>query len=141
MTITSIKTGLLVLSATVAFTACAASGGFPPERYIELDPGENGPFTPPKAGPDWYTFSLDSFESVTIHSERINPTELQGIEPTATLMNASGEVITTVEDNAPREQFRIEQSLEAGTYYLRIEDPGPIIDRDEHMNRYMLYLE
>ncbi len=127
----------VVLLAVLTLPAWAAA--FPPQQSIELDPGQNGPFTPPAAGPDWYHFTLDSFASVTLYSQR-SGTGLEGIEPSATLMNSEGEIVARAEDNAPNEQFRIEENLEADTYYLKIEAPL-FLPRDEAATSYELYWE
>jgi hypothetical protein len=131
------RTGCLLVCLGLFASACA--GGFPPTRVIALDPGQNGPFAPPAAGPDWYGFELDSFESVTIYSRR-SVTAFEGVEPAATLLNSDGEVLATAEDNAPNEQFRIEKNLPAGTYFLRVEAPL-FLDRDEDAMSYEIFLE
>ncbi|WP_166255805.1 hypothetical protein [Marinobacter salicampi] len=133
MNVLSLRLTLMLLC--LALPAWVAA--FPPQTSIELSPGQNGPFTPPSAGPDWYRLTLGSFSSVTLYSQR-SENALDGIEPSATLLNSDGEVIATAEDNAPNEQFRIEERLAAGTYYLKIDAPL-LVSRDEAAVRYELF--
>lgn len=128
---------LALLLLCLAMPAWAAA--FPPATSIELERGPNGPFTPPAAGPDWYRFSLESFESVTLYSTR-PAAAFEGIEPSATLMNSDGEVLAEAEDNAPNEQFRIEQNLPEGTYYLKVDAPL-LLPRDEEATTYEIHWE
>ncbi|MDX1635230.1 MAG: hypothetical protein R3280_11360 [Marinobacter sp.] len=130
---------LRLLILLICFALPAAAVAFPPDTSIKLDPGQNGPFTPPAAGPDWYHFSLDSYQAVTLYSNR-PAAAIEGIEPAGTLMNSDGEVLAEAEDNAPNEQFRIEENLPAGTYYLKVNAPM-LIPRDDESSSYELFLE
>lgn len=126
---------MMVLCIAIPLSAAA----FPPATSIELDPGQNGPFTPPASGPDWYRFTLGSFEAVTLYSTR-SAGAIEGVEPSATLMNSDGKVVAEADDNAPDHQFRIEKNLPAGTYYLKVKAPM-LIPRDDEASRYELILE
>lgn len=128
---------LQLILALLCLALPISAAAFPPANTIGLERGQNGPFTPPAAGPDWYSFTLDSFSAVTLYSTR-PAAAVEGVEPGATLMTSDGKVVAQADDNAPNHQFRIEKNLPAGRYYLKIDAPL-LLPRDDESSNYEIF--
>ncbi|WP_163557715.1 hypothetical protein [Halomonas sp. NO4] len=98
-------------------TGCAAVQD-PRERAIELRPGE--PYQVMAPGAYLFTFTLDAPARVVLESETF-PGD-HATTPAGVLRDSEGQIVTRDWTSGRGSNFRIEERLAAGTWYLRTHD-------------------
>ncbi|PMR68903.1 hypothetical protein [Halomonas heilongjiangensis] len=110
---------LLCVVCLGALAGCA--GGYDPrEGAIELVPGR--PYQVITAGQRYFTFTLDAPAKVVLESLTY-PADVGSVSPAGQLLDSEGRVVTRDWTSGTDSNFRIEERLAAGIWYLQVDNP------------------
>lgn len=133
---------LLLAVVLWTLTGCGATQDLR-ARAIELRP--DAPYQVMMPGIHVFTFTLDAPARVVLESETF-PGDL-ATSPAGVLLDSEGQVVARDWTSGRGSNFRIDERLAAGTWYLRTQDPHACLsvrlcpDRDDHRYRVRLRLD
>lgn len=131
---------LLLVLVLLVVAGCATRLA-PPGKSLELRPGQAVEILTP--GQHYFAITLAEPTPVIIESETF-PGFAGYVSPRAMIMDAEGDVIVRDWNSGHRSDFRIAETLPAGTWYLRVDDPFAcrgIIQCEDREYRYTVTLE
>ncbi|MDI5985126.1 PPC domain-containing protein [Halomonas sp. M4R5S39] len=110
---------LLCAACLWALAGCAGVHD-PREGAIELVPGRS--YQVMMAGQRYFTFTLEAPAKVVLESHTF-PADVGFVSPAGQLLDSEGRVVARDWTSGADSNFRIEESLAAGTWYLRVSNP------------------
>lgn len=132
--------GILALAVSLLVVSGCAATMAPPAGAPELVPGRSHEVLMP--GQYYFTFTLDAPARVVLESHTF-PGD-HHVNPDGQLLDREGQVVARDWHSGWRSNFRIEEDLPAGTWYLRVRDPFvclDVIQCQERDHRYSVTLE
>lgn len=109
----------LLLSIALAVAGCATTAPHE-QRAIMLNDGDG--YEVLSAGPRYFVFTLDEPARVILESHT-HPAQTGLIAPNARLLDADGNQVARDWNSGRERNFRLEESLTAGTWYLHVMTP------------------
>ncbi|MBD3897858.1 hypothetical protein IEI94_18535 [Halomonas sp. ML-15] len=110
---------LMVMTLLALLAGCAASAPHE-QRAISLQDGDEIEVV--SAGARYFTFTLDSPSTVVLESHTHVGQQTQVI-PNARLLDAEGQQVARAWDGGRGHNFRLEQHLEPGVWFLHVMNP------------------